>query len=427
MKTLEKISLFSSKKDFLLFFIFTLTLFFLSISYQYYSYHQLTKFDSQLVNAVVLKQYTKTKTTKKGKLKTYQVLKLKADDGFTFYTTANKNLENIKRKTIKLELFAGKVTFYQYMKTFFAFSKILKISHQENYHKKISTFISKQHKDQNISSIYKALFLAQPLQPSLQTQFSNLGISHLVAISGFHLGVLSFILFFIIKYPYKFLQSRYFPYRSYKRDSFIIISLLLFSYMMFLDYPPSLLRAFFMFVIGFILYERGVKIISMQTLSITVILLLALMPRLSFSIGFWLSVSGVFYIFLFFIYFSHWSKIKQFLLLPFWVYLMMLPYSLTLFGNFTLYHPLSILWTTLFSLFYPLSIFFHLINHGDLLDSSLKALLHINLNAVKELLAFRYLVYEVILSLFAIWSRKALVLLLFYTLSIFIYLIYNVS
>ena len=427
MKTLEKISLFSSKKDYLLFFIVTLFLFFLSISYQYYKYHELTKFDSQLVNAVVLKQYTKTKTTKKGTLKTYQVLKLKSSDGFTFYTTASKNLEDIKNKNIELEVWAGKISFYEYMRTFFAFSKILKISKESSYKERISTLISKQHQDEKISAIYKALFLAQPLEPSLQSKFSNLGISHLVAISGFHLGVLSFILFFIIKYPYKFLQARYFPYRSYKRDSFIIITLLLFSYMMFLNYPPSLVRAFAMLVIGFVLYEKNIQIISMQTLFITVVLILALMPRLFFSIGFWLSVSGVFYIFLFFIHFSHWGKIKQFLLLPFWVYLMMLPYSLSIFGNFSIYHPLSILWTTLFTLFYPLSIFLHLINQGDLFDNLLKLLLNINLNAVKEVLAFKYLVVEIILSLFAIFYRRALYLLLLYTLSIFIYLIYYVS
>jgi len=427
MKILEKISLFSSKKDLLLFVLLTLILFFLSISYQYYKYHELTKFDSQLVNAVVLKQYTKTKSTKKGTLKTYQVLKLKSSDGFTFYTTANKKLKNLKRKKIHLIVWAGKITFYEYMKTFYAFSKILTISQEEHYHKKISALISKQHQDEKISSKYKALFLAQPLEPNLQTKFSNLGISHLVAISGFHLGVLSFILFFIIKYPYKFLQAKYFPYRSYKRDTFIIISLLIFSYMMFLDYPPSLVRAFAMLVIGFILYEKYIQIISMQTLFITVVLILALMPRLFFSIGFWLSVSGVFYIFLFFIHFGHWSKIKQFLLLPFWVYLMMLPYSLSIFGNFSIYHPLSILWTTLFTLFYPLSIALHLINHGNLFDNLLKFLLAINLNAVKEVLAFNYLIFEMILSLFAIFYRSALYLLLLYTLFIFVHLIYNVA
>jgi len=424
---IEKISLFSSSKDFSLFLIFSIFLFMLSISYEYYSFTELTKFDSQIVHAKVLKQYTKTKLTKKGKERTYQVLKLKSTEGFTFYTTASKKLDNIKEKNIKLEVWAGKITFYQYMSRFFAFSKIIQIYEADRFHSKVSNYISLQHPNKEIASIYEALFLAKPLSPEIQTKFSNLGISHLIAISGFHLGVLSFILFFLLKYPYKFLQNRYFPYRSYTRDTFIITAFILFCYMAFLWYPPSLVRAFSMLIIGFILYDRGIQIISMQTLLVTIIVILALLPRLIFSIGFWLSVSGVFYIFLFFIHFSHWSKIRQFLLLPFWVYLMMLPYSLVLFGNFSLYHPFSIIFTTLFTLFYPLSILLHLLGVGNLLDFSLDYLLGLELNAVKEHLAFGYLVVEIILSLAAIYSQKVLYALLLYSLSIFIYFIYYVA
>jgi len=224
---------------------------------------------------------------------------------------------------------------------------------------KLSSFINRQHTNTNIAALYNALFLASPLPKAMQIQFSKLGISHLIAISGFHLGVLAAILFFLFKYPYKILQNRYFPYRSYKRDSFIFISLILLGYLLFLDSPPSLLRAFAMLIVGFVLYDRGIQVISMQTLLVTILLLLALFPKLIFSIGFWLSISGVFYIFLFLIHFKEISKIKQFVLLPFWVYLMMLPYSLAIFGNFSLYHPLSILWTSLFTLFYPLSIALH--------------------------------------------------------------------
>lgn len=424
---IERVSLFNSYKEFSLFLLFSFFLFVLSISYEYYSYTQLTKFDSQIVQAKVLKQYTKTKLTKTGKKKSYQVLKLKSSDGFTFYTIASKKLKNIKEKNIKLEIWAGKISFYQYLRSFFAFSKIIQIYEADRLHSFLLDYISRQHKNGDITAIYEALFLAKPLNYRLQTKFSNLGISHLVAISGFHLGVLSFILFLLLKYPYKFLQNRYFPYRSYMRDNFIITAFILFCYMAFLEYPPSLVRAFGMMTIGFVLYDRGIKIISMQTLLLSVILILALLPRLIFSVGFWLSVSGVFYIFLFFIYFSHWSKLKQFVLLPFWVYLMMLPYSLALFGNFSLQHPLSIILTTLFTLFYPLSILLHLLGVGNLLDFSLEYLLDLNLNAVKEHLAFGYLVVEIILSLAAVYSQKMLYALLFYTLSIFIYFIYYVA
>ena len=427
MQKIESIELLSSKRDIFTLLVLLLFLLFFSLSYQYYKYHELTKFDSQIVNAVVLKQYTKTKQTKKGKLKRYEVLKLRSNDGFTFYTIASKNLKNIKSRTIKVEIWAGKISFYEYMRTFFTFSKIIKIYDNNSFMSRVSNAIASQHKDKNVTAVYEALFLAQPLPRNLQQQFANLGISHLIAISGFHLGVLSFILFLLLKYPYKFLQNRYFPYRSYTKDSFIITAFILLAYMLFLSTPPSLLRSFIMLILGFIFYERGMKIISMQTLSITILLILALFPKLLFSLGFWLSVSGVFYIFLFLIYFKDSSKTKQFLLIPFWEYLFMLPYSLTIFGNFSLYHPLSILYSILFTLFYPLALFLHLFGFGNLLDPIVNLLLNAKLNALQEHLNISYLFVEIILSLLSIFSRKALLLLLIYVGSIFIYFIYNVA
>ena len=427
MKVLEKISLFSSKKDVFLLFAFILSLLSISLSFEYYKYKELTKFDSQLLGATVQKAYIKTKRTKKGTLKSYEILKLKSDDGLVFYTLASKKLTNMQGKHLHVEIWAGNISFKEYIQGFFAFSKILKIDTEPTLKQELALFIQKQHANKDIASMYKALFLATPLAQNMQKQFSNLGISHLIAISGFHLGVLAAILFFLIKYPYKILQNRYFPYRSYKRDSFIIVTVTLLGYLLFIGSPPSLLRAFVMLVVGFIFYDRGIQIISMQTLLVTLLLILALFPKLLFSIGFWLSISGVFYIFLFLIHFKDASKLKQFLLLPFWVYLMMLPFSLAIFGNFSLYHPLSIIWTSLFTLFYPLAIVLHVSGFGNILDTPLEYLLHVNTHAVQILLPKGYLIVEILLSLVAIFSKKALYLLLSYSFFIFIYFIYNVA
>jgi len=424
---IEKVSLFRNSRDFFHFLLLAFTIFALSISLEFYNYKEFTKFDSQLVNATVIKQYTKTKLNKTGKIKTYQVLKLKSDDGFTFYSTASKKLSDIKYKNIQLEAWAGNISFYEYMRGFFCFSKVLKIYENESYKTQLNSFIASQHQDKNISLLYQALFTAKQLPRELQTLFSNLGISHLIAISGFHLGVLSGVLFFLFKFPYTFLQDRYFPYRSSKIDSFIFISTVLLLYLLFLDSPPSLLRAFVMLLIGFFLYDRGIKVISMQTLLLTVILILAFFPRLFFSIGLWLSVSGVFYIFLFLIHFNHMSKIWQFIVLPFWVYFLMLPFSLVIFGNFTLYHPLSIIWTSLFTLFYPISILLHLFSNGDFLDSLLNSLITLDTQNIKLELNMELLAVQVILSFWSIYKKEFIYLLLFYSLSLFIYAIYYVT
>jgi competence protein ComEC len=300
---IEKVSFFSKRKDFFVFLLFCLFILLYSLLIEYQSFKQLTRFDTAIVDATVIKQYEKSKDSR-----TYQVLKLKSKQGFTFYTTAKKTLHNIQNKKARLEIYTSHITFSNFFTYFYAYSKILNISKNISIKEKLNKNIYETHSDKNISNLYQALYTATPIDKDLQTVFSSLGVSHLLAISGFHLGVLSGLLLLLFKYPYQILQNRYFPYRNSKVDIFIAIVGVLFTYLIFLDSPPSLVRAFFMLIIGFILYDRGIKIISMQTLFLTIIILISFFPRLVFSLGFWLSVSGVFYIFLALIYFKNLAK-----------------------------------------------------------------------------------------------------------------------
>ncbi len=422
---LEKVSLFTSKRDFFIFLLACGFVLSYSLLIEFQNYKKLTGFDSALVTATVVKQYIKTKETKTGKQKTYQVLKLKADKGFSFYTTLKKNFASVKGQKLELEIFAAKVTLYEYFTSFYAYSRVLNIDETVTLKQRLNSYLSQTHENKNIANIYQALYTATPLSKELQAKFSALGVSHLLAISGFHLGVISALLFFLVKYPYKLLQDRYFPYRNSKSDLFIIVAIALLSYLYFLDSPASLLRAFAMLLIGFILYDRGMKIVSMQTLFLTLILLLSFFPRLLFSLGFWLSMSGVFYIFLFLIHFKHLNKYWQFILLPFWVYIFMLPFSLAIFGNFSIYHPLSILWTTLFTLFYPLSIFIHILGFGDLFDGILESLTQLSNSATQISLSYNYLILQIVLSFIATYKKAGMWILLIMDSGIFVYALLN--
>jgi len=419
---IERVSLFTSKRDVLLFALLSLLILFISLFLEYREFKRFTLFDSALVDATVLKQYTKSKNNR-----TYQVLKLKSKDGLVFYTTAKKSLQDIKNKDIELEIWPKDLDFYGYLTTFYGPSKIISINEKESAKHNLNAFISSSHKEKESAGIYQALYTATPLDAKLQKSFSTLGVSHLLAISGFHLGVLSALVFFFLRPLYGYFQDRFFPYRNAKSDLFIAVGFLLFAYMLFLDSPPSLIRAFGMLAVGFVLYDRGVKIVSMQTLLLTVVLLLSLFPRLFFSLGFWLSASGVFYIFLFLIHFKELGRVWQFLLLPLWVYLLMLPFSLSIFENFSIYHPLSVVWTMLFSVFYPLSIFLHLIGFGDFFDPALMRLIELGSDtSVVSLDKYLFLFY-VLLSLVAVFSRRAAGIALLFCSSLFIYAVYHVA
>ena len=197
--------------------------------------------------------------------------------------------------------------------------------------------------------------------------------------------------------------------------------------MLFLDSPPSLVRSFGMFVVGFILYDRGLEIFSMQTLLITILLLLAFFPRLYFSLGFWLSAGGVFYIFLFLIHFKNLNLFLQMLGISVLVYLYMLPVALYIFQNFSIYHPFSILLSILFTPFYPLSILLHITGFGDFFDTFLAWLMMLGENGAKVNLNFYLFVIHVTLSFAAIWNRAAMWALTLFSSSIFIYAMYQVA
>jgi competence protein ComEC len=378
------------------------------------------------MTATVLAQYKKTKETKNHKIQTYQVLKLRSEDGLEIYTTQTPSTKNLKNQTIKCEVFAPSISFYQYLTSFYAPVKILKVlPTQQTLTSKLQKTINTQHADKTVASLFTTLFLAKPLPFELQTYFSQLGISHLFAISGFHLGILSFLLYLLISLPYRYLQKHFFPYRDYKTDTFAMVLIFLLAYLLLLNAPPSLLRAYGMLVLVFFLYTQGMELISMQTLLVTITLLLSLFITLFFSLGFWLSVAGVFYIFLFLQTFPNLGKKATFLLLNIWIYLAMLPIGITIFHNFSIYHPFSIVLSIAFSIFYPIELFLHLVGFGGVLDSIVSYLLSLPLQNTPIQSSSLWLYGELIVTLFALATRKGFCILLGYCVLFLFLLLYG--
>ncbi len=419
---IERVSLFNSWRDFFFFLFASFLILSLSLLFEYQNYKEFIRFDSALVEATVLKQYEK----QKGK-RVYQVLKLKSSEGITFYTTAKKSLPDMKNSRLKMEIWAKELTFFSYLNSFYAFSKIISTEENNTTKEMVNASIASAHENALMGNIYQALYTAEEVDQKTQTAFSNLGVSHIVAISGFHLSILSALLYFLIKPLYGFAQGRFFPYRNSKLDIFVIVAIVLFAYTLFLDAPPSLVRSFGMFLVGFFLYDRGIKIVSMQTLFVTVILLLAFFPRLAFSLGFWLSAGGVFYIFLFLIHFKNLNLFWQMVGVSVLVYLYMIPVALYIFQNFSIYHPFSIILSMLFTPFYPLSILAHFIGFGDFCDPFLLWLMALGEDGAKVELHLWLFLLHIALSFAAIYNKKAMWGLTLFSTLIFIYAMQQVA
>ncbi len=413
---LARIELFETKKEFLIFFAIVLSVFSLNVAYEYYKFSRLTSTKSTVLEAKVLNEYLKS-TSKK----TYKVIKLKTDDGHIFYTTASVRFRSVKGKRVRIKVWMQSVSFLDYLKGFYTKGWFLEVYPDTSLKTAIAKMIASQHDDTTLARIYQALFLASSLTYELYERFSALGISHLFAISGFHIGILSAVVYFLLSLFYTPLQNHFFPYRSKTRDLFFLTAAVVFIYMHFLGYPPSLVRSFGLMVVGFFLYDRGFVVISMQSLLVAVLLIIAFFPLLLFSLGFWLSVLGVFFIMLFFFHFKALPTWQQFLAVPVWVYLMMLPTSLYIFENFSLWHPISILMSIAFSVFYPLVLFLHLIGFGGLLDPILQTLVSFDLTITQIRIPQPVWIAFLILSFVSVWSKKTMRVSLFFAVAIFSY------
>ncbi|WP_024953647.1 ComEC/Rec2 family competence protein [Sulfurospirillum arcachonense] len=396
---MTSVPLFITKKEFFYTLFVVALLFFSSLSYEFYKYKKVTTYSLHVTDAKVLKYYPK----KNKNDKVYHVLKLKSQD-FTFYTVSWKDRNLTRGDTVKIGFFTNKIDFINYLKGFYATTKFLHVKNKYKQNSLIS-FVENQHKNELAKELYSALYFATPISKKLRENISQWGIAHLVAISGFHLGILSGILFFLLKPLYTFFQDKYFPYRNSYADLAFIVFVILGTYTYFIDMTPSVLRAYVMSIIGFLLFSRNIKIISFGTLFITVCAILILFPKLMFSIAFLFSVAGVFYIFLFLYHFSGLNKALVFILLHFWVYLLMLPIVHYVFDVFSLYQLFSPLLSMFFIVFYPLSLALHVIQFGDIFDHFLSWFfsLHVEVNSIST--PFWFLGCYIVSSLVAIRVR----------------------
>jgi competence protein ComEC len=124
----------------------------------------------------------------------------------------------------------------------------------------------------------------------------------------------------------------------------------------------------------------------------------------------WLSIFGVFYIFLFIQYFSNLNKIISFILFNVWIFLSINPIVHYFFGIVSLSQLYSPLFTIGFVVFYPIELFLHLINMGGLLDNFIEMWLSIKPFSKEVFTPIWFFGSYILLSLFSIVSKKIFIL-----------------
>ena len=373
-------------------------IFLINISIEYAKYKELINEEVYGTKAKVLNIYEK---------QNYNILRLSAEN-FDFFTNINKLEEVEKSDYINILIVSKYISFFDYLKGFYAKKINFTIIEKTlGFKDKIIDKINSNHEDEIIKELFQALFLAIPISKELREICTNYGISHLIALSGFHLGVLSFVIYWLFYFPYSYLHQKYFSYRNKKYDLLLLSISLLFVYLIFTNLVPSLLRAFVMFVFAVFLLRSNIKLFSFLNLFYTFLIVVSLFPKYLFSLGFWFSIIAVFYIFLFIQYFSYLNKYLQIFFFNFWMFLIFNPIVHFYFPQTSYEQFLSPIITVLFTLFYPFEIFAHIFNFASYFDWFIKKFLYWDMYVYEVFTPFYFFIIFLIASFASIFYKKA--------------------
>jgi len=401
MSSIATPPLFRNNKEFILTSLFLIAIVVARLAWIYQDYKNIINTPSYYIEAQIDKVYNKKKDNK-------LLLKLHAKEGFDFYLYSNKKglnrydwlLVNIKdNRDIK---------FLDFLKGFFAKGKIVKVL-ERGFNPKwlVKEKIDNQHNNIEIKDFYNAIFLAEPINKELRDKISSLGVSHLVALSGFHLGILWFVVFGILYYPYKFLQKRFFPWRHRGIDIGFVSLFILYLYLVFVGFPPALVRAYVMLVVAWIALRVGINIISFRLLAIVFLLILIINPRLIVSLGLLFSIMGVFYIFLILKWFKDSSIwLISLILIPVGVFLLMFPIGHFFFPNTSIWQLSSAILSLLFIPFYPISAIAHIFGYGDIFDKALLWVFNLPKSGVDITIPNALIALYLFLSFASIFRKK---------------------
>ncbi|MDR2153172.1 MAG: ComEC/Rec2 family competence protein, partial [Helicobacteraceae bacterium] len=368
---MERLALFYSYRSRALFLAVCVTLFCVNALVEYNRFLELKERKFCDINATIARQTLKT--NKNGK--NYWALRLESKKYGSFFTSTFEDLRSdLAGSDSSLVIITDNIGFLDFMRGFYAPSFRISImpafyrdSGDKLYDRAVS-FVANQHENAYMRELFPAIFFASPQSVELRSAVTKYAAAHLIALSGMHLGILSLVLGAIVGFPYRMLQSRFFAWRNGFFDLGAISIVVFGCYLVFTGNVPSLLRAYAMFIFGLFLVARHIRVVSFETLFIVSIALIACYPRLLFSVGFLLSVSGVFYIFLFLRYFGDRSKIAIALGMSIYVFAAMLPIVHYYFPPTAHTQLLGPVLTIIYTPFYIVEIVLHLIGFGSLFD-----------------------------------------------------------
>ncbi len=153
----------------------------------------------------------------------------------------------------------------------------------ENYFSNMRDYLTRHAiflSDKNSGQMVSALLFGErnALSPQITLDFERLGITHILALSGMHLTLLSLAVEKILSL-----------FSVHKKIRVIIGALLAFFYMAFTGFPSSVLRAGLMLIVSSVIYLIAREPDSITVLFISVAVIIFISPYAIYDIALWLS------------------------------------------------------------------------------------------------------------------------------------------
>ena len=308
--------------------------------------------------------------------------------------------------------------------------EITLIKKNNNLFYKIKNFINQKTDKMDKSKLYiKAFMLGnnKDVSAAIRTIYQNIGISHLFAVSGMHVTLLSSVLINILKI-----------FRLKKVSRYSIVILFLCLYMFLTGFSASMLRAGIFFILLSInkLFKFNIKTINILILTISIILLSN--PFMIYNIGFLFSSVISIYLVIFSDLINRQTKYFTSLLMTSFIALIVsVPISMYNFFSFNYF---SILYNLIFVpmvtiIVFPLSFIVFLLPG---LDSILYIFISLmenlaiffnkwntNLIFIKPSLIVCFLYYVIITLVLLGIRKKKVVSLIFLLIMLFVHYNYN--
>ena len=255
--------------------------------------YKLTSFDGDIIGKVVLsnenKSIIKTESIEGKNFKTKLLVYEKLDRGGSYKIRGKfyPPLPDMNKGTFNYEMNNKAQGVYLLGKL----SRVEKISDSRGIYKLSNLFIdrakyffNKNLNERNAGLLSSLILADKSLVDSFnRDRFDSLGMSHILAVSGLHIGVLAIFLEFIIK-----------KISKNKKFTDLALALILFLYIMAIGFPISAVRAFLFYILykGNTYLEEDIDNRDIFFLSLSIILFIN--PMAIYSISLLLSYGAIF-------------------------------------------------------------------------------------------------------------------------------------